>query len=80
MRTTRCKCGKEIVFVPITKRDGQPGHVPIDLTAPVYRVLEDIDTGVLTAEQLHAKGAEFYGVSHFATCPHASEFSRRGKK
>lgn len=79
MRTTRCACGADIVFARITKRDGAPGHVPVDAKAPVYRVLIDVDTDDATAERAPFTNTEFYAVSHFATCPNADRFSK-GKK
>jgi hypothetical protein len=63
---TRCKtCGKKITF----GRLGNGKLIPLDLVAPVYALLD----GEL------ATRAESYYVSHFATCPQASEHSKSKK-
>jgi hypothetical protein len=57
--------------VAITKADGKPGHVPLDPRAPVYAItVSDQDGTPTDAVRLRAAY-----VSHFATCPKASEFS-----
>ncbi|MCC6671074.1 MAG: hypothetical protein IT458_08435 [Planctomycetes bacterium] len=77
MKISRCKgCGRGIVWA--TKEDG--GKVPLDASAPVYAVTEVGDEIAGGAEAVVlAKRAERHLVSHFATCPQASEFSGRSR-
>ena len=67
--TSACRgCGKPIVFGDLPTG----GKVPLDPRAPVYDV-EMIVGGTVAAERrIEAM------VSHFATCPKASTFSRKG--
>lgn len=74
MKTSRCKgCGRPIVWA--TKEDG--GKVPLDATAPVFALTEVADEIGAAEPVVLAKRAERHLVSHFATCSHANEFSRR---
>lgn len=75
MRRTRCKCGKDMVFAKIVKRDGSAGQIPIDPAAPVYYVSVDVDSDECTAERAPSTNASGYYVSHFCTCALANEFS-----
>ena len=54
----------------ITKKDGTTGRVPLDPRAPVYLVEFNEDGDAVSA--VRATGAY---VSHFSTCPKASQFS-----
>jgi hypothetical protein len=67
--TTRpCRaCGKKLAFV----RDAEGRLHPLDVVAPTFRVQAD-GAGLPIAVR-----ASSTFVSHFATCPRASEFSRR---
>ena len=68
----KCKtCGKAIVYADIVKADGTPGKIPLDMVAPCYRIKSDGD--VVVGER-----AQDVRVSHFATCPQASQHSKRG--
>jgi hypothetical protein len=50
--------------------------VPLDMTAPVYRVISfDSVSGLYAVEQVTG-----YKVTHFATCPVANNFSSSSKK
>jgi hypothetical protein len=67
----RCKlCKKAMRFV----KSENGSVIPLDAVAPVYEVRPDL-TGVETAYRV----GESIMVSHFATCPHASDFSKKGK-
>jgi hypothetical protein len=59
-------CGKEIQWgvTPDGKR------IPLDPSAPVYRIVSRAEDGSLTIERDQESM-----VSHFKTCPKASEFS-----
>lgn len=70
MKTCR-GCGKEMVWAKTA--DGRA--IPIDLRPVIYRI---IGPGPNYAAARVPTGE--YAVSHFATCPKASEFSSRGKK
>lgn len=79
--TVACRgCGKPIVWIEL---DGK--KIPLDPRAPVYRVWPADDGGLRTpqtGERAPQKSTEtylapLYMVSHFATCPKASDFSRR---
>ena len=59
-------CQKEVLFM----KDENGTTQILDIKAPTYVVFKDI-LGQLTAK----RATEVY-VSHFATCPKASEFSR----
>lgn len=71
MTTTPCKgCGKPIVWGV----DAMGQRIPLDPSAPVYRMDEQPDGSIVAARDLR------YAVSHFKTCPKANEFSGRSKK
>ena len=90
MKTAECRgCGKPIVWVYLMKRnaagDLEPcGSAPMDPRAPVYRV-EEVN-GEMVAFRANGPMAPtsdeggMYMVTHFSTCPKASEFTRGGKK
>lgn len=67
---SRCKCGRPIVWAKNTQ-SGKP--IPLDPRPPTYVVTKEQDGGVL------AHRAETVMVSHFATCPMASQFSGRNR-
>lgn len=79
-----CKaCRKLLTFARVFQNlDGQQKRnekgegivVPLDTSAPIYQLVELGTTGELVAVQVRG-----FGVSHFATCPQASTFSRRGR-
>jgi hypothetical protein len=59
-----CKgCGKKIVWGMTQDRK----KIPLDPVAPVYMIKATTDDCVRTLDAM---------VSHFATCSHASEFSK----
>lgn len=64
----KCRgCGKLVVWVQITKADGNKGMIPLDPAAQVYEVdPANPTTGERTKTAM---------VSHFATCPDANSFS-----
>lgn len=70
--TVACrKCQKPIIFAAFTKADGAPGTIPLDARAPCYAARPNGD-------QAFAERAPETFVSHFATCPSAGDFSRKG--
>ena len=75
MNLKRCKCGKNVIFAKVVKRDGSEGKVPLDPAAPVYYVCVDVDSDECTAERAPSTNASGYYVSHFTTCSAANEFS-----
>ena len=75
MKTTPCKgCGKPIIWGETL--DGK--RIPLDPRPPVYSCAEDVSPG--------ANGRVIAGrmvgvaVTHFATCPRASDFSKGRNK
>jgi hypothetical protein len=65
-----CKgCGKTMVFAGIVGR----GFVPLDVSSPVYRLDADGTAARVLNEGNEAVVGIF--VSHFRTCPRASDFS-----
>lgn len=69
MREARCRGCKAPIIFAVTE---QGRTIPLDVRAPTYRVKQE-DDGTLRAQR--TRGVL---VSHFATCPKASAFSRRG--
>jgi len=70
-RTTPCKgCGKPMVMA--RQSDGK--WIPLDPKPAVYRVVERADGGAWCERDTDCM------VTHYATCPHASKFSKRKKK
>lgn len=72
MGTTCRGCGATIVWVETPGRV----RVPIDPRPPIYRY--NLDTG--QGQKIERGLTDAYGVSHFATCPKANEFSKSKKK
>lgn len=73
MRTERCRgtrCGKQIVW----GRDPDGARIPLDLSAPIYRV-----TGVDTDGTPLIERVKNVLVSHFSTCVDATQFSGGAK-
>ncbi len=76
-----CSCGAEIEFVKVGSKT-----IPCDPAAPVYMVsLESASDGGLVGDRAPSEPGWVpggcYWVSHFKTCPHASEFSaQKGKR
>lgn len=70
MKTSTCKCGAKMVWGLVVTPDGIKS-VPLDPKAPVYEVDQEAstETKVVVTRNRNAM------VSHFATCPNASEFS-----
>lgn len=70
----RCKgCGARIVWAELP--NGKP--VPLDPSAPVYQVLKHDAGGTPQVKLLELdQGERKAMVSHFKTCPNASDFSR----
>lgn len=67
-----CKsCGRELTFARTP--DGKA--VPLDMVAPVYELELDWETGQMVAVRTTSAH-----VSHFSTCPHASQHSRRSSR
>lgn len=72
MKTSLCStCGRQIVW-GVNKETGK--SVPIDMIPPVYAVHEEAGGSVTLVNLKKAAG-----VSHFATCPQASEHSKGGR-
>lgn len=66
-KTTPCDaCGRPILWA----QDDKGGSIPLDLSAPVYHlVAQDVHGGWRVCRDSTAR------VSHFSTCPRASDFS-----
>lgn len=75
-KTTPCKgCGRPMVWGETEEKEGGGAKaIPLDPRAPVYRILRHDLNG--TPVIVRDKGAM---VSHFATCPKASQFSASAK-
>ena len=64
---TRPGCGKEIRW---GRLDGK--NIPLDMSAPVYRIVAyDAESGLYALE----RAPTGHHVTHFATCAKANEFS-----
>lgn len=71
---SQCKgCGAEIVWCVNTATGSR---IPIDVHPVVYHVIEGRDGQM---EAIKAEDQDELGVSHFATCPKASQFSKGGQ-
>jgi len=70
-RTTPCSsCGRPIVWGV----DGEGQRIPLDPRPPVYHVAQTEDGRAVLVSRNRAAM-----VSHFATCPHASQHTRSRK-
>jgi hypothetical protein len=68
MKTTPCSgCGKPMVFSETMDKK----KIPLDSRAPVYRVVTQAEDGT----PLIVERDRYAYVTHFATCPKASDFS-----
>ena len=75
MKTEACSgCGKPIVWAEITKEDGTRGRVPLDPRPACYLTTPDAGDRTIGVRDRTAM------VSHFATCPNASDFSGSKRK
>ena len=73
---TTCKgCGREIVWA----EDEKGQSIPLDPRPPIYVTDGNTCARAAHRKEKNARGF-YYAVSHFATCPKASEFSGRNKK
>lgn len=73
--TTPCKgCGKLIIFA----KNENGAILPLDLRPPLYVAYQAAD-GVLRCRQIKTHDHLYPCVTHFATCSHANEFSKKGK-
>lgn len=72
-------CGKPVIWVAITKKDGTRGRLPLDARAPVYQVDPD---HAYPEEHPHQNAVRQKGayVSHYATCKNANDFSQSRRK
>lgn len=69
--TRPCKaCGRRLSFV----KTAEGKIVPLDTVAPVFEVRPGPDGGAIAV-----RSDQSFGVSHFATCPSANQFSKKGK-
>ena len=77
-----CKgCGKTIIFA----KTPQGKTIPLDPHAPIYQVSPGKDGALQAIRILSARPSpenftgfqEGFAVSHFATCPKASDFSHK---
>ena len=71
---TACDQALELV------RDEQSAAIPLDPSAPVYRVVQattgpDQVAREVKVERVRGRVVEMAFVSHFATCPKAAQFS-----
>lgn len=72
---TKCRsCGKKIAFGKL----GNGKLIPLDLVAPVYLLMPDGQAMKHQSTSLEIGAVGFF-VSHFATCPFASEHSKTKK-
>lgn len=71
IETRPCKaCGRRLTFV----KTPEGKIVPLDTVAPIYEMRAGPD-----GEAIAVRCDQSFGVSHFATCPQANQFSK-GKK
>jgi hypothetical protein len=80
-KTSPCAgCGKPIVWA--TSPDGKA--IPLDPRPAIYTVYQDTEALYCLRQVMIERGREslpgYLMVTHFATCPKASEFSGRNKK
>lgn len=72
MHRTCKRCNCPIIFA----ENPQTGAtIPLDASSPVYRLVDDRDH-----DKLLAFPVKNFHVSHFKTCRHADEFSRKKEK
>ena len=65
--TRRCKgCDRMLTFVSTS--EGK--IIPLDRTAPVYEIVRDLE-----GRMVAVRTGDSFGVSHFATCAKANDFS-----
>ena len=81
MKTTPCAgCGKPMLW----GETDEGKHIPLDPSAPVYQIVsvsEDGKAFIRRLPQRYELGADACTmVSHFKTCPKASDFSRGKRK
>jgi hypothetical protein len=73
-----CDCGKRIVFGVMRDPDGKTKKIPLDPSAPIYRLKDEAanleDDGDLEVERVDPRT---HAVNHFTTCKLAGKFSRR---
>jgi len=76
MMGERCKsCGAKIIWV----RDQNGTQIPLNYCR--VRVYKNVLTaGWHYKEVLHTTDAQLYHISHFITCPNASQHQARGKE
>lgn len=60
-------CGKEIRWVI----DPHNTNIPLDMRPPIYQIVDDPD-----ADTPRVMRVPMAGVSHFATCPQANQFTK----
>lgn len=87
MKTGFCKgCGRPVVWAKIVKVNPETGEkslgraCPMDPRPPIYRVAPTGEGGAVAYrangdEAPTASDGGVYMISHFVTCPKASEFS-----
>jgi hypothetical protein len=76
MQYAKCKgCGATIIWAlnPVTGKT-----VPIDPKPPIYRVIE-VNAKVECIRE-EVESPDILGVSHFATCSKANQFSGGGRQ
>lgn len=68
MTQRTCKaCGRPVTFA----RTDDGKVIPLDISAPVYELEVDVD-----GQEFRAVRSTSAHVTHFATCPKTSQFSR----
>lgn len=82
MNEVRCRCGARMAFAV---EDATGKKIPLDLSSPVYAVTHVDPEEPGRPEIVHVKRANLENgveafVSHFRTCPRASEFSKGGDR
>ncbi len=72
----KCKgCGKEIIWA----KNENGKMIPLDPRAPVYSIVKD-DGDAFRCVRVDGDSDFIDYVTHFATCPKASDFSGSKKK
>lgn len=72
---SKCKCGKEITWG--INEEGK--FIPLDMKPPIYQILNSSDP--IEKDKVSViRAPKTFGVTHFATCSFANDFSKSKKK
>lgn len=74
IKWANCKgCGKRVLFAEAVKDDGSTGIVCLDPVPAMYHVVYNEDGSALARRATRNRVM----VSHFNTCPNASDFGKK---